>query len=737
MGDGLMATTKGDEEQLAINIVAKLNDLEKQMARANGITAKAYREMSLGSKRATTQMSNDAIRSSVRVKQAMASVSASVGTFGKSFAAATAAFIGVNQIAAASQAYIRAENALKVAGKSGDDLANTFQRLYGIAQANSTPIETLVGLYSKAAQAQSSLKASDEQLLAFTTMTAQALRVQGKSAEESSGAMLQLGQALGGSKIQAEEYNSLIDGARPLLQAVAAGLKEAGGDVSKLTALVKDGKVSVAAFFNAGIAGAPVLEQKLAGAQKTVAQAGIEFSNAMIGLVGAIDKAVGATPKVAGALSAGSKQIETATGFVNDLAASYERLTKAMATAPRYNAYGTAPGDIPSGGQDWYSRTYGSATPRPPSTAGQDLAEIQKRLNAEQERRLAEARNPNVLMQAYDGKITAPTPKVKPVSLKDYPVLGDGDKTEKLNDYEREIRSIQERTDALRAEIPVVGQSAAEQAKAAEVQKLKTAAEREGLALTPERLAEIERVASAYGAETAALEKVKTAHEEHQELLRFAGQEISSFFSDIVSGGKNAEEALMNLTKRLTDALLQASLLGDGPLAGLLGLKGANGNVGGLIGGLSGLFSVGAPLNIIPSAAGNVFASSGLHAYSNKVVDRPALFAFASGAGLMGEAGPEAIMPLQRDASGRLGVATHGGGGQQQAQAQKVDVGVTVDDDGGLRAYVKRVSATTMAASVPAVAKAAESRVATRFASGGFDKIQRGRYGITPTTVKR
>jgi phage-related minor tail protein len=36
------------------------------------------------------------------------------------------------------------------------------------------------------------------------------------------------------------------------------------------------------------------------------------------------------------------------------------------------------------------------------------------------------------------------------------------------------------------------------------------------------------------------------------------------------------------------------------------------------------------------------------------------MFAFADGAGLMGEAGPEAIMPLSRDGSGRLGVALHG-----------------------------------------------------------------------------
>jgi hypothetical protein len=48
-------------------------------------------------------------------------------------------------------------------------------------------------------------------------------------------------------------------------------------------------------------------------------------------------------------------------------------------------------------------------------------------------------------------------------------------------------------------------------------------------------------------------------------------------------------------------------------------------------------------------------------AFTNKIVSEPTLFKFAQGTGLMGEAGPEAIMPLTRDSSGNLGVRTDGG----------------------------------------------------------------------------
>jgi len=63
-----------------------------------------------------------------------------------------------------------------------------------------------------------------------------------------------------------------------------------------------------------------------------------------------------------------------------------------------------------------------------------------------------------------------------------------------------------------------------------------------------------------------------------------------------------------------------------------------------------------------PNAMGNVFASNGIVPFAKGgIVDKPMLFPFAKGIGLMGEAGPEAIMPLKRGPGGRLGVEASGG----------------------------------------------------------------------------
>ncbi|MGZ0025558.1 phage tail tape measure protein [Stenotrophomonas sp. S4] len=82
------------------------------------------------------------------------------------------------------------------------------------------------------------------------------------------------------------------------------------------------------------------------------------------------------------------------------------------------------------------------------------------------------------------------------------------------------------------------------------------------------------------------------------------------------------------------------------------------------------------------NADGGVYSSPSLSAYSGGVYSSPQLFAFAKGAGVFGEAGPEAIMPLQRGPDGRLGVAAHGSG-RGDDRGGDVIVSISITDDGG------------------------------------------------------
>lgn len=82
------------------------------------------------------------------------------------------------------------------------------------------------------------------------------------------------------------------------------------------------------------------------------------------------------------------------------------------------------------------------------------------------------------------------------------------------------------------------------------------------------------------------------------------------------------------------------------------------------------------------NAKGGVYDSPSLSAFSNGIVRNPTMFAFAKGgAGIMGEAGPEAIMPLTRAPDGSLGVRAVGsGGGQSVSSAPQVYI--TIDGNG-------------------------------------------------------
>lgn len=85
--------------------------------------------------------------------------------------------------------------------------------------------------------------------------------------------------------------------------------------------------------------------------------------------------------------------------------------------------------------------------------------------------------------------------------------------------------------------------------------------------------------------------------------------------------------------------------------------------------------------NFTFNAKGNVYDSPSLSAYSNSIVSTPTYFAFAKGAGLMGEAGPEAIMPLTRAPDGSLGVRAVGAGASQSVSSAP-QVYITIDGNG-------------------------------------------------------
>lgn len=94
--------------------------------------------------------------------------------------------------------------------------------------------------------------------------------------------------------------------------------------------------------------------------------------------------------------------------------------------------------------------------------------------------------------------------------------------------------------------------------------------------------------------------------------------------------------------------------------------------------------------SLLPFAKGGSFTQGRVMPFATGgVVDGPMAFPMRSGTGLMGEAGPEAIMPLTRGADGKLGVRAESG---RSAPAQVV-VNIHTPDVAGFQRSQSQVAA--------------------------------------------
>lgn len=220
-----------------------------------------------------------------------------------------------------------------------------------------------------------------------------------------------------------------------------------------------------------------------------------------------------------------------------------------------------------------------------------------------------------------------------------------------IADMREEIRTRQESMELQARELELMRGTTAERAEARAQLQLMQAAQREGINIDREMAAtgrtyreEIEATARAVGELAAQEEQRSQALEsarERQEFFNQAQETLKEGILDAIMEGENLIDVLGNLTKAFARAALEAALFGSGPFGG-----GGGGLLGGLFDGLFGGLLGGATS---VNAKGNVF-------YQSAIVPMA-----KGGRALLAEAGPEAIMPLDRAPDGTLGVRALGG----------------------------------------------------------------------------
>lgn len=232
-------------------------------------------------------------------------------TIARAFSFAAVSF-GIQQILKLADAYVTLTNRVKVATNGAAFSGQILDRVFKIANNARAPVAQLAFLYQRISVASDELGASQEDVLKFVNATGQALAAQGGTTAEAAGSLIQLSQALGNANIQAQEFNSLVDGAFPLVQAAARGIDEAGNSVSRLRGLIIKGKITNEQFFKGILSQADSLEAAFARTTPTIAQGFVVLTNAMTQFIGEADSGLGVTSLIASSLLTLAFNLDTA-----------------------------------------------------------------------------------------------------------------------------------------------------------------------------------------------------------------------------------------------------------------------------------------------------------------------------------------------------------------------------------------------------------------------------------------
>ena len=142
-----------------------------------------------------------------------------------------------------------------------------------------------------------------------------------------------------------------------------------------------------------------------------------------------------------------------------------------------------------------------------------------------------------------------------------------------------------------------------------------------------------------------------------QELYEIGSQNVENLLMSIVNGTSSIEDAFRTMLANIISEIYQNYVA-----------KGAADVAGNF-------------LVSLLSAKGNAFGPSGVKMFAKGgVVNSPTLFNYSGGTGMMGEAGPEAIMPLKRNSQGKLGVQVSGGSSGNISIQQHFNISANGDE---------------------------------------------------------
>lgn len=594
---------------------------------------------------------------SFRLK-ALASVAA-VGLFAKT----------ITQVA---DNYTLLDNKLKLVTKNSDELKAVQDGLYRQALGSHSSYESSVDLYSRFAKATESLGTSKKDLLRITETLNKAMVISGATQEEAKNGIIQLSQGMASGVLRGEEFNSIMENGSRIARMLSDYL---GVDIGQLRKMASEGKITSETMIKAFTAAAGKIDEEFGKMEPTISQTMTDLKTVFGRLVSDANKSAEGTKSVAEEIGKLAQTIDqNRSGIIELFTTVLSLASKVVKTL----------GNIGQSIRGWAAWKRGDL----------DFFEFAA-MNAE---------DLGKWLEKNDSKVGALNLKLEKARLewvkwnnltKQFPSSDPNSEfntaktaaAKKYNDILKERNAIlQKQAETLKGSPTVTGGTGGDSPKTTKAIK----------PVKSDIIGEYEQL-EILAKDT--LERVQDVWDENDEWMKThvwdemlgdyveLSDKITGKTEEIVEEGKDQfadlKQSIEGWGRDAADALVDFAIDGKGSFSDFadsvikdmmrmlvyqnmikkLMDTASNGSFwSSAASAIGSFFGSGTSGTSIAVAKGGVFEGGSLTPFARGgIVNRPTIFPMASGMGLMGEAGPEAVMPLTRLPGGDLGVKSGGG----------------------------------------------------------------------------
>lgn len=226
----------------------------------------------------------------------------------KNLAGYMAGVVTVGNAISKMDSYTGIQNRLKLVTKSQEELNRAMRDTFDIAWRSAQSWDAVTSVYTKYLSNAKTLGITQAQVAKLTETTSKAVAMSGSTAEAAAAALFQYGQALDGDVLRAEEFNSLVDGAGGLLNAMATGLNVTRGELRQM---MLDGKLTGETITKALLAAGNSVETLYAQTDTTIKESFTLMNNALTQFVGEAGKSSGAAKALSDAIKVLAENLDT------------------------------------------------------------------------------------------------------------------------------------------------------------------------------------------------------------------------------------------------------------------------------------------------------------------------------------------------------------------------------------------------------------------------------------------